>query len=62
MFVIWKFISAALIFAIIVGGMAFGIWFFCIRKQKDKDRIQDGFMEEKAFLNAGSKNPGWKRY
>lgn len=59
---IWNYIGGAVVFLLILALMGFGIWFFCLRKRKNKDRIQDGFMEEKAFLNAGAKNPGWKRY
>lgn len=59
---IGNFIGGAAIFLLILAVMGLGIWFFVIRRKKNDKRIQDGFMEERAFLNAGAKNPGWKRY
>ena len=59
---VWNLVLSVLIVVAILAVMGFGIWFFGLRRKKNKGRIQDGSMEEKAFLNAGAKNPGWKRY
>lgn len=62
MLTIWHYIFGAVIFLLIIAVMALGIWFFVLRRKKNDKRIQDGFMEERAFLNAGAKNPGWRHY
>lgn len=59
---VWNLVLSILIVVAILAVMGFGIWFFCFRKRKNKDRVQDGSMEEKAFMNAGAKNHGWSRF
>ena len=55
-------VLSVLVVVAIIAAMGLGIWFFCLRKRKNPGRVQDGSLEEKAFMNAGSKNPGWSRF